>query len=172
MEAAKRREFILNTLNGQSIPISATAFAKMLSVSRQVIVGDVALLRATGEKITSTSRGYVLDREMSGETYTVACVHGLNDTERELNIMVDNGCTVLDVTVEHPVYGELTGALQLSSRYDVGQFVKKLNSGEVQPLSVLTAGVHLHRLSCPDKDCYERTCKALSEAGFLLEAVN
>lgn len=172
MDAAKRREFILNTLSEQSIPVSATAFAKKLSVSRQIIVGDVALLRASGEKITSTSRGYVLERETGGEVYTVACVHGPDDTERELNIMVDNGCTVLDVTVEHPVYGELTGALQLSSRYDVGQFVKKLYSGEIQPLSVLTAGVHLHRLSCPDKACYERTCDALREAGLLLELVN
>lgn len=172
MDAAKRREFILNTLSEQSVPVSATAFAKKLSVSRQVIVGDVALLRASGEKITSTSRGYVLECETGGEIYTVACVHGLDDTERELNIMVDNGCTVLDVTVEHPVYGELTGALQLSSRYDVGQFVKKLYSGEVQPLSVLTAGVHLHRLLCSDKDCYERVCKSLRDAGLLLEVVN
>ena len=87
--------------------------------------------------------------------------------EAELQMMVDNGCTVLDVIVEHPVYGQLTGALQLSSRYDVRQFILRANAA--QPLSLLTEGVHLHTLSCPDEAAFGRVRGELAGAGFLLE---
>ena len=92
---------------------------------------------------------------------------GLEDMGRELYIMVDNGCTVLDVIVEHPVYGQLTGALQLASRYDVQQFILRANAA--QPLSLLTEGVHLHTLSCPGEEAFRRVVEALAQAGFLLE---
>lgn len=87
--------------------------------------------------------------------------------EAELDIMVDNGCTVLDVIVDHPVYGELTGTLQLSSRYDVDQFIRRANAA--QPLSLLTEGVHLHTLSCPDEAAFHRVREELAKAEFLLE---
>ncbi|MBP3484039.1 MAG: HTH domain-containing protein [Oscillospiraceae bacterium] len=168
MDAAERREKIMALLRAGSRPVSAASLASSLSVSRQIIVGDIALLRASGEKITATPRGYVLEAA-AGKVYTIACIHGLDDTEKELNIMVDNGCTVINVTVEHPIYGQLTGQLRLSSRYDVSQFMEKLRNGEVAPLCQLTGGVHLHALSCPDEDCFERTRTALAEAGLLYE---
>ena len=145
-------------------PVSAASLASGLSVSRQIIVGDIALLRAAGEKITATPRGYVLETA-ADKVYTLACIHGLDDTEKELNIMVDNGCTVINVPVEHPISGQL----QLSSRYDVSQFMEKLRKGEVAPLCQLTGGVHLHALSCPDEACFERTKAALADAGLLYE---
>ena len=150
-------------------PVSAASLASGLSVSRQIIVGDIALLRAAGEKITATPRGYVLETA-AGKVYTLACIHGLDDTEKELNIMVDNGCTVINVTVEHPIYGQLTGQLQLSSRYDVSQFMEKLRKGEVAPLCQLAAGVHLPALSSPAEACFERTKPTLADAGLLYEA--
>ena len=91
----------------------------------------------------------------------------LTDMERELEIMVDNGCTVLDVMVDHPVYGQLTGALRLSSRYDVRQFIQR--AGAAQPLSLLTEGVHLHTLVCPDEDAFRRVLEELNEQDFLLD---
>ena len=166
MDAAERRNEILKTLAESSAPLSATALARRLGVSRQIIVGDVALLRAAGESISSTPRGYMLT-DTPGLVFTVACVHERKDAERELNIMVDNGCKVLTVSVEHPVYGLLTGELQLASRYDVHKFVEKLQSGEVRPLSELTDGVHLHTLDCPDAECFERTCRQLEQEGLL-----
>lgn len=166
MDAASRREYIVERLKSETEPVSAASLAAALSVSRQIIVGDVALLRASGEKISSTPRGYVLSGG-SERTYTVACIHGAEDTEKELNIMVDNGCTVLTVEVEHPVYGLLTGQLQLSNRHDVKQFMEKMSSGDASPLSMLTGGVHLHSLSCPDDECFERTKAQLAEAGLL-----
>ena len=168
MNAVNRRENIIRTLRQAADPVSAARLASALGVSRQIIVGDIALLRASGEKITSTPRGYVLS-EGGTSVYTLACVHGVEDTEKELNIMVDNGCTVINVTVEHPIYGQLTGQLQLSSRYDVSQFMEKLRKGEVAPLCQLTGGVHLHALSCPDEACFERTKAALADAGLLYE---
>ena len=166
MNAVNRRENIIRTLRQAADPVSAASLASALGVSRQIIVGDIALLRASGEKITSTPRGYVLS-EGGTSVYTLACVHGVEDTEKELNIMVDNGCKVLTVSVEHPVYGLLTGELQLANRYDVRQFVEKLQSGGVRPLSALTGGVHLHTLSCPDNECFERTRSQLEREGLL-----
>ena len=87
--------------------------------------------------------------------------------ERELQIMVDNGCTVLDVIVEHPVYGQLTGGLGLASRYDIQQFIRRAQAA--RPLSLLTEGVHLHTLSCPDEAAFGRVRGELAGAGFLLE---
>ncbi len=157
----------MRELRSAERPLSATKFAKELSVSRQIIVGDIALLRASGEKILATPRGYLLERANGQVEYTVACVHDFESMEKELNIMVDNGCTVVSVTVEHPLYGQLTGPLHLSSRYDVSQFIAACREHGASPLSTLTGGVHLHVLSCPDRACFERTYKELDEAGFI-----
>ena len=156
-------------LKHENGPVSATALAKEHGVSRQIIVGDIALLRAGGEPISATPRGYLLDRENAGELHTVAVRHTTQEMERELQICVDNGCTVLDVVVEHPVYGQLVGQLQLSSRYDVEQFLNRSRSGAARPLSDLTGGIHLHRLLCPDEAAYRRVCRQLDEAGILLK---
>ena len=169
MNAAQRRGRILEELKVAEGPLSATALAQRLSVSRQIIVGDVALLRAAGEGITATPRGYVLDAPRAGMVATVACAHSGADMERELTLMVDQGCTVENVIVEHPVYGQLTGPLELSSRYDVWSFIRRVRECEAQPLSALTDGVHLHRLRCPDEGALERVRAALDGAGFLVK---
>ena len=167
MTAEERREGVWKALARSSQPVSASALAKEFGVSRQIIVGDVALLRAAGAAIDATPRGYVVRRDSGGLRRQVACRHTAADMERELDIMVDNGCTVLDVVVEHPVYGQLTGALQLKSRFDVQQFISR--SARAQPLSLLTEGIHLHTLSCPSQAAAQRVREALGQAGFLLK---
>lgn len=169
MNAAERRTRIMKLLKTASQPISAAHLAKELSVSRQIIVGDVALLRAAGEAVTATPRGYVLERGQPGERCTVACRHLPEEMERELNMMVDNGCTVENVIVEHPVYGQLAGQLMLSSRYDVSEFIRKVSESEAKPLCDLTGGIHLHTLRCPDKAACERVVRLLDEAGILVK---
>ena len=168
MEAAYRRQAILDRLRTADRPVSASALAAGLNVSRQIIVGDIALLRAGGAEISATPRGYVLPRATDGITRTIACRHTLAQTGQELDILVDNGCTVLDVIVEHPVYGQLTGQLQISSRYDVEQFLARIRDSDAAPLSMLTGGLHLHTLCCPNEDAYTRACAALKAAGLLL----
>ena len=168
MEAASRRQAILDRLRTADRPVSASALAAGLNVSRQIIVGDIALLRAGGAEISATPRGYVLPRATDGITRTIACRHTLAQTGQELDILVDNGCTVLDVIVEHPVYGQLTGQLQISSRDDVEQFLARIRDSDAAPLSMLTGGLHLHTLCCPNEDAYTRACAALKAAGLLL----
>lgn len=168
MEAASRRQAILDRLRTADRPVSASALAAGLNVSRQIIVGDIALLRAGGAEISATPRGYVLPRATDGITRTIACRHTLAQTGQELDILVDNGCTVLDVIVEHPVYGQLTDQLQISSRYDVEQFLARIRDSDAAPLSMLTGGLHLHTLCCPNEDAYTRACAALKAAGLLL----
>lgn len=163
MKAEERRAVIAQTLTADR-PISATALAGRFSVSRQIIVGDIALLRAAGLDIVATPRGYKLG-ETTGLIRAVACLHTAGQTEAELLAMVDNGCTVVDVVVEHPLYGQLTGQLSLASRYDVAQFVGKIRDSV--PLSALTGGVHLHHLRCPDEAAYQRVCRALEGLGIL-----
>lgn len=169
MEAASRRQAILDQLRTADRPVSASALAAGLNVSRQIIVGDIALLRAGGAEISATPRGYVMPRATDGITRTIACRHTLAQTGQELDILVDNGCTVLDVIVEHPVYGQLTGQLQISSRYDVEQFLARIRDSDAAPLSMLTGGLHLHTLCCPNEDAYTRACAALKAAGLLLD---
>lgn len=169
MEAASRRQAILDRLRTADRPVSASALAAGLNVSRQIIVGDIALLRAGGAEISATPRGYVLPRATDGITRTIACRHTLAQTGQELDILVDNGCTVLDVIVEHPVYGQLTGQLQISSRYDVEQFLARIRNSDAAPLSMLTGGLHLHTLCCPNEDAYTRACAALKAVGLLLD---
>lgn len=99
----------------------------------------------------------------------VACQHDAAGMEAELNAVVDQGCTVVDVIVEHPVYGQLTGPLRLSSRYDVSQFIVRCAQAEARPLSDLTGGIHLHTLACPDEAAFRRVLAALRALGVLLE---
>ena len=160
MDAVQRRAALSDYLSQAAGPVSASVLAARFSVSRQIIVGDIALLRAGGLDIAATPRGYLLTRQL-------ACVHRPEDMGRELELMVDNGCTVLDVIVEHPVYGQLTGQLHLSSRYDVGQFLQKVSRSGARPLSALTGGVHLHTILCPDEAAWHRVRAALDQAGFL-----
>ena len=119
MNAAQRREKILQQLHGASAPISASALAAKLGVSRQIVVGDVALLRAGGAEIEATPRGYQFHPTPGGYTGILACVHRTADEMRtELYTVVDQGGVVVDVAVENPLYGELRGNLNLASRYD------------------------------------------------------
>ena len=167
MDAQQRRQMIASRLAESSQPLSAGSLAQELLVSRQIIVGDVALLRAGGLDITATPRGYLLPRGAAGVTCTLACRHTALQMEEELNAIVDQGCTVLDVVVEHPIYGQLTGPLHLSSRYDVAQFLTRCAQSAAAPLSQLTEGVHLHTVRCPDRQAADRVREALERLGLL-----
>ena len=168
MHAQERRAAILDRLKSADGPVSATALAGTLSVSRQVIVGDIALLRAGGCPIEATPRGYVYSRPAGVRGQVVTC-HGEADMERELITLVDLGCVVEDVSIEHPVYGQLTGRLQISCRADVDYFIQKVRESAALPLSLLTEGVHIHGLRCPDRETLEKARDALRKMGILQE---
>jgi transcriptional regulator of NAD metabolism len=171
MPAEERRKKIENTLRNNTEPVSATSLAKSFSVSRQVIVGDIALMRAAGIKISATPRGYVINSEAdrSDNDYTIACIHDDKNMADELYAVVDNGGTVVDVTVEHPVYGQIVGELRISSRYDVDLFMEKIKNNQAQPLSNLTGGIHLHTIRCRDEETLKRIKAALKKLNIILE---
>ena len=169
MRAEERRQAIEDILRKSAQPVSAGTLAARFSVSRQIIVGDIALLRAAGADIAATPRGYVIQHSPEGLVRQVAVHHDAAGMEAELNAVVDYGCTVLDVIVEHPIYGQLTGPLQLSSRSDVAQFIARCAQSDARPLSDLTGGIHLHTLSCPSEAAFVRVQNALRELGVLLE---
>ncbi len=168
--SAKRREQILEVLKKSQEPISASALAGQFSVSRQIIVGDIALLRAADHEISATPRGYVLQRNTTqGQTVTIACRHDDLLLAQELYIVVDNGCGLLDVIVEHPLYGQISGSLQIFSRYDADAFLHKLEKNRANPLCALTAGIHLHTLSYPSEAALQRVLEGLRQKGILFE---
>jgi len=173
MNADIRRQNILESLKKTEVPLSATALARQYDVSRQIVVGDIALLRALGSNITATSKGYILDSQdkddgISGITKKIVSIHTGEQTEKELQICVDNGCSVLDVIVEHPVYGQLTGNLNISNRYDISIFMEKVKAADAHALSELTDGIHIHTLKCPNEAAYKRVCDALIKEKILL----
>ena len=169
MDAQERRQSIARRLELAEGPVSAAVLARECSGSRQVIGGDIALLRAAGLDVAATPRGYILPREPVGLVRTLATCHSGEAMEHELNAIVDQGCTVVDVIVDHPIYGQLTGPLHLSNRYEVGQFLQRCREESAAPLSQLTEGIHLHTVICPDAAAFSRVCAALRELDVLLE---
>lgn len=151
MVAEKRRQKILDELNKATGAISASILSRQLNVSRQIIVGDIAILRAAGNNILATPRGYILPKANLNPVFKIACKHDFRQMAEELNIIVDYGGKVLDVIVEHPIYGELHGNLQLENRMDVAEFLENIENHKAPPLSSLTDGVHLHTISCKDE---------------------
>ena len=168
MNAAQRRERILTRLNSAGAPLSASTLAAELGVSRQIVVGDVALLRAGGAQIDATPRGYQLHPAEKGYTGILACVHRTQEEmRRELYTVVDQGGTVVDVAVENSLYGEIRATLNLASRYDVDAFLEQVRQAPESLLSRMTGGVHLHTLSCPTEEAFHRIEAALDAKGLL-----
>ncbi len=165
MFSEARRKTILEKLKESQRPISATAFGKELSVTRQIIVNDIALLRAQGEKIIATPRGYCIDKQDVSE-YVVACKHTEKDLADELYTIIDCGCGVLDVIVEHEIYGQISAKLCVYSKNDADEFLAKFKNGESKPLCSVTNNYHLHTLHCPTKEHFEKVKTKLREKGF------
>ncbi|MEG1778798.1 MAG: transcription repressor NadR [Oscillospiraceae bacterium] len=174
MTSEERRKEILVFLTVKHEPTSASAIASKFGVSRQVIVGDIALLRAAGEDIVATPRGYVVESgtPTAAVTKTIACIHNDDRLKEELYTVVDLGGGLVDVTVEHPVYGYISAKLHIYSRYDADEFCKKLSERSAPPLSMLTGGIHLHTLTCPSNEALERILIALHQKGFLLNEIS
>jgi len=169
MDASLRRKKVLDLITKHGSPLSASSLAKTFSVSRQVIVGDVAILRAEGHDIIATARGYLFANVQENSQFIgrIACQHTLEETTNELYAIVDLGATIVNVIVDHEIYGEITGNLNLTTREDVDLFMKKLRASKVKLLSNLTNGIHLHTIACRDKRHFDAICQTLKNNGFL-----
>ncbi|MGM0214081.1 transcription repressor NadR [Enterococcus sp. AZ109] len=171
-DGIKRREAILEALGATEKPISASRFAKEYGVSRQIIVGDVALLRAAGENIIATARGYLLERASARLTSKIAVQHDKSQAEEELRTIVAAGGEVVDVIVEHPLYGELIGGLHIRTQEDVDNFLKNYRSSKAVFLSELTGGIHLHTIAYETNEDFSEITKALSDKGIMYQEKN
>jgi transcriptional regulator of NAD metabolism len=169
----ERRSWILQQLKDSNTPLTGSELALKTNVSRQVIVGDITILKAKNEPIIATSQGYLYLRQNAvAPTFerTVACFHKIEDTEKELNLLVDHGVTVKDVKVEHPIYGDLTASIMVSNRQEVKQFMDNLRATKATLLAELTGGIHLHTLTSNNEAALLNAEAALKDAGFLIEA--
>lgn len=168
-DGTTRRKELMKLLQNEIRPLSGTELARHFGVSRQVIVQDIALLRATDRNILSTNKGYVLyhpEQEEERSRRILASHHDKERMQEELYLIVDNGGCVCDVVVEHEIYGQLSADLILKNRRDVNEFVKKMGEISDQPLNVLTGGIHFHTVEAESEEILDCIEGQLRERGF------
>jgi len=168
MEGNERRKNLIKILNEQSRPISGGELSKLLGVSRQVIVQDIALLRASDINILSTTKGYMIYPAKHPKARRVIKVkHTTEQIEDELCTIVDHGAHILDVQVAHEIYGEISTELIIRNRNDVYQFVKKVKEQKIVPLKELTDGIHHHTIEADSEEILDAVERALKEKHYL-----
>lgn len=168
MNGEQRREKILELLLTANKPLSGSALAKKLGVSRQVIVQDMALLRAGTEvEILSTYQGYLIHQEEKLVNRVFKVRHSMERTEEELQEIVDLGGRVEDVFVYHRVYGVVRGSLNIASRQDIQDFMHRLRNSSSGPLMLITDEFHYHTVSAEDPKILDRIQQRLEEKSFL-----
>ncbi|GAA4064491.1 transcription repressor NadR [Amphibacillus indicireducens] len=166
-----RREAIIEWLENSEQPLTGSELAERAGVSRQVIVQDVSLLKAKNNQIISTSQGYLLMQQTTNTKLhekIVVVKHRPDQAKEELDCIVDQGVTVKDVIVEHPLYGELKAQVMVSDRHDVKQFIKNITEKNAPYLSELTDGVHLHTLEAESEAKLDAAYQALKDKGFII----
>ena len=167
----ERRTQILNLLNESNNPINGSELAKHFNVSRQVIVQDIALLRATNRDIISTNKGYRLyQRTEKGQPFQaiIHVKHSAFDTLEEMRCILDYGGNMLDVFVDHDLYGQIRSDLMIQTLDDALDFCQRMNSSTSKPLKVLTGDTHYHTISAPSEKALQFILKDLKEKQFLV----
>ncbi len=170
MSGKERRERMLQILRHSKVPVPGKDLAKTLGVSRQVVVQDIALLRAQNLEITATNTGYILKQakeEPDKKTRVFKVSHSGEETREELEIIVNYGGVVEDVFINHRVYGILTGNLHIVNHEDIEKFMEELESGKSTLLMNVTSGYHYHTVSAPTETLLDLIQEKLRERGFL-----
>lgn len=163
-----RREKILDVIMDANGVINATELSEMFSVTRQVIVADIALLKAQGHPIRSEHRGYTYERPRYGVKKRIICKHGREETQDEFYAVVDNGGMIADVQVEHPIYGVISANMAISSRRDANRFIKRSAESDAVLLADLTGGIHVHTVYVQTEEDFECICEELKKLGVLV----
>ena len=168
MTGSERRQDILKGIRESERPVSGSKLAKTYNVSRQVIVQDIALLRASGYDIISTNRGYVLEGKRCAER-VFKVRHTDDQLEEELCAIVDLGGQVKNVMVNHKVYGHIEAELGITSRRKVKDFLEDIKSGKSTPLKNITSDYHYHTVTADSEETLDIIEEALKKSGFLIE---
>lgn len=166
MTGEERRREILNTIREAQNPVSGSVLSGKYQVSRQVIVQDIALLRAADYDIVATTKGYFMQKTPVYKKVFHVC-HGDEQIEDELQTIVDMGGKVKDVFVKHETYGILKADLCVNSRREVRQFMEKMDQGQASPLKNLTCGIHYHTVEADSEETLDEIEKELREKHYL-----
>ncbi|MBQ3666106.1 MAG: transcription repressor NadR [Lachnospiraceae bacterium] len=166
MNGEERRENILRILSTSDKPVAGAKLAEEFLVSRQVIVQDIALLRANGADIFSTNRGYLIkkDHEFSR---VLKVIHTDEEAREELSMIVDLGGMVKDVFVYHKAYGVLKAEMNIKSRMDIKHYMEEISSGKSGLLKNITSGYHYHTILAESEEILDLIQQQFKERGFL-----
>ena len=167
MKADERRNAIMGILIKEKRAIKGTTLAENFNVTRQIIVKDIAILRAKGNNIIATPDGYMINDDNSRVKSIIAVKHNDDEMFNEMEIVVKYGGIIEDVIVEHPIYGEICGALRIKNLNDLNKFRASLEDIKAKPLSVLTDGIHLHTISADSDENMQLIKDELKEKGFI-----
>ena len=170
MRAAERRKEIVNIIMSEKQAVSGGKLSEMLGVSRQIIVGDISALKADGYDIFSTHRGYVIKGTPLCER-VFKVFHTREQTENELNTIIDFGGTVADVYVWHKVYGKMNATLNISSRHQVAQFLEGVRTGKSSELMNITGGYHYHTVRAESEEVLDKIEKELKEQNYIVPEI-
>ena len=171
MDSESRRSELINLLRNSPEPVKGSDLAKHFNLSRQTIVQDIAILRASGEKIISSLQGYMLPPEPQNAWIEsiIICNHTRDEIEEELATIVDLGGQIIDVTIENPVVGELRSSLMISNLRDLELYIRVLKETKANPLLTLTGGLHLHTIKAPNEAVLADIKNSLQTKGFLIK---
>ena len=167
MTGTERRTKIVELIQNSEKPLSGTALAKQCDVSRQVIVQDIALIRASGYDIISTNRGYIIQEPLVRER-VFKVNHTDEQLEEELYSIIDLGGTVANVMVNHRVYGHMEAELRINSRRKVEAFMEDIRSGKSSPLKNITSNYHYHKVAADSEETLDLIEDALRQKHFLV----
>lgn len=171
LEASARRTAIISYLQTKTTPVSGTELARHFGVSRQIIVQDVALLRAENRNILSTNKGYVLfhpQEQRTGCTAVIMVRHSADQTIEEMRSIVDYGGSMLDVFIDHDLYGQIRVDLVINDIRDAEEFCEKMKNSTSKPLKALTEDCHYHTIAAPSEKALELIMSELKEKGILI----
>mgnify|MGYP003297598800 CR=1 FL=1 len=166
LSGQERREQILKILKNSTDPVAGADLAKQFEVSRQIVVQDIALLRANGVEVIATNRGYVI-QESKKVSRVFKVIHTDEQVEEELNMYVDLGAKVEDVFVYHKVYGVIQAEMNIKSRRDVRKYMEDISSGKSTNLMKLTSNYHYHTIVAEDEQTLDMIHDELQRKGFL-----
>lgn len=170
MKVADRRKEIANLLIAEKRAVSGGELSERFGVSRQIIVQDISLLKASGYEIISTHSGYVMGKNPLAER-VFKVRHTTDQTEDELSTIVTLGGTVADVFVWHKVYGKVRASLNIFSNLHIKQFIEGVRSGKSTELMNITGGYHYHTVRAESEEILDKIENALNIKGYIMPEI-
>ena len=168
MTRGERRQKIIRMISASSAPVPAKELAKICNVSRQVIVQVMVLIPASLHDIIASHREYIMNAPYTAErVFKVS--HTDDQMEDELCSIVDLGGKVVNVMVNHRVYGHMEAALGINSRKKVMEFVENIRLGKSSPLKNITSNYHYHTVEAENEEILDSIEEMLREKRYLIE---